>query len=89
MSTLCFYKVRYESLQYNLPQMQEIAFKAPGHQITFELYQYPSDLMALLIKDYEFTCIRYNTVKDIDLQRLKDILYMIRLLSKQEGQVNF
>ena len=56
--------------------MQSVPFKAEGHQISVELYQYARDLLALgtytLKQVAEITGLGRNTVKDIDLVRLKE-----------------
>ena len=57
--------------------MQKVPFKAEGHQISTELYQYTRDLLALgtytLKQVAEITGLGKNTVKDIDLKRLKEL----------------
>ena len=57
--------------------MQAVPFKAEGHQISVELYQYTRDLLALetytLKQVAEITGLGKNTVKDIDLVRLKEL----------------
>ena len=57
--------------------MQTVPFKADGHQISTELYQYTRDLLALgtytLKQVAEITGLGKNTVKDIDLKRLKEL----------------
>ena len=57
--------------------MQSVPFKADGHQISVELYQYTRDLLALgtytLKQVAEITGLGKNTVKDIDLVRLKEL----------------
>lgn len=56
--------------------MQEIPFKAEHHQITKQLYQYVRDLLAVgsytLKQVADITGLGKNTVKDIDLERLKE-----------------
>ena len=56
---------------------QFISFKAPGHRITEELYQYSRDLLAsgtYTNKEVaEITGLGKNTVKDIDKQRLQEL----------------
>ena len=56
---------------------QFISFKAPGHIITDELYQYSRDLLAsgtYTNKEVaEITGLGKNTVKDIDKQRLQEL----------------
>lgn len=58
-------------------KMQTIPFKADGHLITNELFQYTRDLLAhgtyTLKQVAEITGLGKNTVKDIDLQRLKEM----------------
>ena len=50
--------------------MQRVPFKADGHQISAELYQYTRNLQALdtytLKQVAEITGLGKNTVKDID-----------------------
>ena len=57
--------------------MQTVPFKAEGHQISEELYQYARDLLALgtytLKQVAEITGLGKNTVKAIDLKRLKEL----------------
>ena len=57
--------------------MQAVPFKAEGHRISKELYQYTRDLLALgtytLKQVAEITGLGKNTVKDIDLKRLKEL----------------
>ena len=75
MSNLRFSKHRYRCPHCGYTQMQEIPFKAPGHRITCELYQYTRDLLAYGFTNKEIaelTGLGKNTVKDIDLQRLRE-----------------
>ena len=57
-------------------KMQHIPFKADGHEITEELYNYTRDLLAsgnYTNKEVaQITGLGKNTVKDIDKQRLLD-----------------
>ena len=57
-------------------KMQNIPFKADNHRITKELLQYTEDLLACgnytLKQVAEITGLGKNTVKDIDLKRLKE-----------------
>ena len=57
--------------------MQKVPFKAEGHQISVELYQYTRDLLALgtftLKQVAEVTGLGKNIVKDIDMARLKEL----------------
>ncbi|MGB4406042.1 MAG: ISL3 family transposase [Sphaerochaeta sp.] len=77
-STLSF--LRFKKLRYFCPscshtKMQEVPFQALGHRMTLPLWQYTRDLLT-----YGFTnkAVTYltglgkNTVKDIDMQRLRD-----------------
>ena len=57
-------------------KMQYIPFAAPGHRMTVGLYTYTRDLLArgtyTLKEVAELTGLGKNTVKDIDLKRLKE-----------------
>lgn len=57
-------------------KMQYIPFAAPGHRMTVELYTYTRDLLArgtyTLKEVAELTGLGKNTVKGIDLKRLKE-----------------
>ena len=75
-------QVKFNRNQYVCPscgktKMQFISFKAPGHRITEELYQYTRDLLAngtYTNKEVaEITGLGKNTVKDIDMQRLQEL----------------
>jgi hypothetical protein len=73
--------------------MQNIPFQAPGHRITCELYQYTRDLLAYGLTNKvvtEITGLGKNTVKDIDMTRLKE-KYTIdgEKLIKPERQAKF
>ena len=74
-------------------KVQHISFKAPGHMITEELYQYTRDLLA--IGTYtnrqvaENTGLGENTVKDIDLERLKEKYTYEGQLIKPEKQARY
>lgn len=82
---LCFGRslsvVRFDRVQLvcrcGHSHMQTVPFKAEGHQISVELWQYARDLLALgtytLKQVAEITGLGKNTVKDIDLKRLKDL----------------
>jgi len=55
--------------------MQKVPFQAQGHRISEELLTYTRDLLAYGFTNKEvadLTGLGKNTVKDIDLQRLKD-----------------
>ncbi len=72
--------VRFERHRYRCPkcshtEMENILFKADGHNITCELLQFTKDLLAYGFTNKEvaeLTGLGKNTVKEIDLQRLKD-----------------
>lgn len=72
--------VRFERLRFRCPkcshtEMEDVLFKAEGHNITGELLQYTKDLLAYGFTNKEvaeLTGLGKNTVKEIDLQRLKD-----------------
>lgn len=92
-------QVKFNRNQYLCPKcrktkMQFIAFKAVGHRITEELYQYTRDLLATgnyTNKEVgEITGLGKNTVKDIDKQRLQE-LYTIdgTKLIKPERKAKF
>ena len=74
--------VRFTRNQYACPKcsntrMQHISFKASGHMITEELYQYTCVLLAsgtYTNKEVaELTGLGKNTVKDIDKKRLQEL----------------
>ncbi len=74
--------VQFSRNQYVCPKcgktkMQFISFKAPGHRITEELYQYTCDLLASGVytnkEVAELTGLGKNTVKDIDKERLQGL----------------
>lgn len=69
-------------------QMQDIPFKANGHRITKELLQYTKDLLAIgkytLKQVAELTGLGKNTVKEIDLKRLKEKYTIDGKLAKPE-----
>lgn len=62
--------------QCGYSHMQEVPFKADGHRITKQLYQYTRDLLATgtytLKQVAEITGLGKNTVKAIDKKRLQD-----------------
>jgi len=93
LSTLRFSKLRYFCPSCGYTQMQSVPFQAQGHRITCELYQYAKDLLAYGFTNKEvaeLTGLGKNTVKDIDLQRLKE-KYTIdgEKLIKPERQARF
>ncbi|MEG1717010.1 MAG: hypothetical protein RR275_09405 [Lachnospiraceae bacterium] len=80
-------QVKFNRNQYVCPKcgktrMQFISFKAVGHRITEELYQYTRDLLATgnyTNKEVaELTGLGKNTVKNIDKQRLKEVLSLVQ-----------
>ena len=85
---LCFGKslsvVRFDRVQLvcrsGYSHMQTVPFKAEGHQISVELWQYARDLQALGTYTFkqvaELTGLGKNTVKDIEPKHLK-ALYTI------------
>ena len=85
---LCFGQslsvVRFDRVQLvchsGYSHMQTVPFKAEGHQISVELWQYARDLQALGTYTFkqvaELTGLAKNTVKDIDPKHLK-ALYTI------------
>lgn len=93
LSTIRFSKVRYKCSNCSYSKMQEIPFKAPGHRITLELYQYTRDRLAYGFTNKEIaelTGLGKKTVKNIDLQRLRE-KYTIdgKKLIKPERQAKF
>ncbi|MCH3916448.1 MAG: ISL3 family transposase [Spirochaetia bacterium] len=93
LSTIRFSKIRYRCPECSYTQMQEVPFQAKGHRISCELCQYTRDLLAYGFTNKEIaelTGLGKNTVKDIDLQRLKE-KYTIddKTLIKPERQARF
>ena len=93
LSAVSFEKRRYRCPGCGHTKMQGIPFKAEGHNITCELYQYTRELLAHGFTNKEvseLTGLGKNTVKDIDLQRLKE-KYTVNgtTLVKPERQVRF
>jgi transposase len=75
LSCLRFTKVRYYCPHCGYSHMQEVPFQAKGHRISCELLNYTRDLLAYGLTNKQvayLTGLGRNTVKDIDLQRLKD-----------------
>lgn len=72
---------------------QYIAFKAVGHRMTEQLYQYARDLLALNTftnkQVSEITGLGKNVVKEIDLQRLRDRYTLNGKLIQPETQARF
>jgi len=93
LSNIRFTKERYRCPSCGYTKMENIPFKAPRHRITLELYQYTRDLLAYGFTNKEIseiTGLGKNTVKDIDLERLKE-KYTIdgKELIKPERQAKF
>lgn len=91
--------VSFPHYQFKCPvcgatMMQVVPFKAAGHRITKKLYQYVRDLLALGTytnkQIAELTGLGKNTVKEIDMQRLRE-LYTLdgTQLIKPERQAKF
>lgn len=77
LSCLCFDHAQLICPSCGATRMQNIPFKAKNHKITNELLRYTCDLLALgtfTLKDIAYiTGLGKNTVKDIDLERLKGL----------------
>lgn len=77
LSCVIFKRNQYACPKCKNTRMQYISFKAPGHLITQELYQYARDLLAAGIytnkEVAEITGLGKNTVKDIDKEHLKEL----------------
>ena len=77
LSCVTFSRNQYACPKCGNTKMQFISFKAPGHMITEELYQYTRDLLASGVytnkEVAELTGLGKNTVKDIDKERLKEL----------------
>ena len=75
LSAASFEKRRYRCPCCGHTEMESVPFKAAGHNITRELLQFTRDLLAYGFTNKEvseLTGLGKNTVKEIDLQRLKD-----------------
>lgn len=75
LSCLRFTKLRYYCPHCRHSHMQDVPFQAQGHRISCELLTYTRDLLAYGFTNKEvayITGLGKNTVKDIDLQRLKE-----------------
>ena len=77
LSCVMFDRCQYACSKCSHTRMQYIPFKAPGHRITIELYNYTRDLLAAgtyTNKEVaELTGLGKNTVKAIDKERLKEL----------------
>lgn len=93
LTTVSFSYDRYKCPQCSRYVYQDIPFKAQHHRITVEMEEYTGDLLAygLTIKEVVMiTGLGKNTVKDIDLQRLKDKYTTDGIhLKKPERQARF
>lgn len=93
LSAVSFEKRRYRCPCCGHTEMESVPFKANGHNITRELLQFTRDLLAYGFTNKEvseLTGLGKNTVKEIDLQRLKD-KYTVdgKTLIKPEKQARF
>ncbi len=93
LSALRFEKYRYRCPSCGHTEMERIPFKAEGHNITSELDQFTRDLLAYGFTNKEvseLTGLGKNTVKEIDLQRLKE-KYTVdgKTLIKPEKQARY
>lgn len=93
LSAVSFEKRRYRCPCCGHTEMESVPFKAAGHNITRELLQFTRDLLAYGFTNKEvseLTGLGKNTVKEIDLQRLKD-KYTVdgKTLIKPEKQARF
>lgn len=93
LSCVTFSRSQFYCVHCHLSKMQTIPFKANNHRITNELYQYTLDLLAnntfTLKQVAEITGLGKNTVKEIDLQRLKENYTINGNLIKPETQARF
>lgn len=93
LSAVSFEKRRYRCPCCGHTEMESVPFKANGHNITRELLQFARDLLAYGFTNKEvseWTGLGKNTVKEMDLQRLKD-KYTVdgKTLIKPEKQARF
>ena len=75
LSCLRFPKVRFLCPSCRHTKMQEVPFQAEGHRITTALFTYARDLLAYGFTNKAVTYLTKlgkNTVKDIDMQRLRE-----------------
>ena len=92
LSRVIFPHVQLRCPKYNATKQQHISFKAPGHRITEELYQYTRDLLA--IGTYtnrqvaEITDLGKNTVKGIDEFKLHNgRRYATHIIDLETGHI--
>ena len=93
LSAVSFEKRRYRCPCCGHTEMESVPFKANGHNITRELLRFTRDLLVYGFTNKEvseLTGLGKNTVKEIDLQRLKD-KYTVdgKTLIKPEKQARF
>ena len=93
LSAVSFEKRRYCCPCCGHTEMERVPFKADGHNITRELLQFTRELLAYGFTNKgvsELTGLGKNTVKEIDLQRLKD-KYTVdgKTLIRPEKQARF
>ena len=75
LSCLRFTKLRYYCPRCGHSHMQDVPFQAKGHRISSELLNFTRDLLAYGFTNKQvayITGLGRNTVKDIDLKRLKE-----------------
>lgn len=75
LSCLRFTKLRYYCPRCGHSHMQDVPFQAKGHRISSELLNFTRDLLAYGFTNKQvayITGLGRNTVKDIDLERLKE-----------------
>lgn len=90
LSAVSFEKRRYRCPYCGHTEMERVPFKADGHNITRELWQFTREYGFTNKEVSELTGLGKNMVKEIDLQRLKD-KYTVdgKLLRKPEQQARF
>lgn len=94
LSCVSFKRNQYACPKCGRTKMQFISFKAPGHMITEELYQYTRELLASGVytnkEVADITGLGKNTVKDIDKERLQELYTTAdRKLIKPEKPARF
>ena len=92
-SDICVEHYQLRCPRCHATKSQDIRFKAPGHRITYALYNQTRDLLAWGLTNKtvaELTGLGKNTVKEIDKERLQE-LYTIdgKKLRKPEVQARF
>lgn len=77
LSCVSFKRSQYVCPNCGKTQLQFVSFKADGHMITEELYQYTRDLLAAGVytnkEVADITGLGKNTVKSIDKERLQEL----------------